>query len=160
MIMTPELILYAKQFTDNYLSQDNAATAFPYAYVVQQEKEHLRPVGYGNDGPRLYDGSLIDHRPMTEDQIKELNKAMAEDGGAIDIDDLDCIGEVVTEYVDVQWFFTEAEADNYLSKDAHNLTKPRKYVKYLNRNQEAVNILKIMFAVAGKTQALSERMAE
>ena len=132
-----------KAFVDDYIKQDNRCTSWPYSYVVQQKKKVAAYNGCGETEWMCQEAEIFDAKSEGDmiDQLKEQ--------GYENWKDMDIYSNQVEEtWEDVQWFFTEKAALDYVANDKWNLSPTRTYVKPLRRNSEAVLILKTMFALA------------
>lgn len=150
-ILNVQNVADVKEFVENYINQDNACTAWPYAYVVQQEVKRSA----WHDGG---DFEYYDHQndaTIAADGIEEHLKDWYEIENPFDaFGDLQIPEHIQKYYIqreweDVQWFFTKAEAELYLGRNAHNLNKTQLYVKHFLRNTEAEMILRTLFSIAG-----------
>lgn len=131
------------QFVQDYRAQSNVGTAWPYAYVVQQDATRYCPDGEGDTvWLRSRDGE-----PLRIQDVPD----------GIDTDTLERLGETRTEREDVQWFFTKSEAEKYIERDGHNLKNPGLYVKHFRRDTEAEMILRTMFTLAGESYGESRK---
>lgn len=132
-----------KNFVDNYINQDNRATRWPYAYVVQERVDHPAYAGCGDYTKYgCYEYECFDY-----DSKDELKKHLVEMG----IKKFDIFSYEKTEYwEDKQWFFTENAAKKHLDANGHNYKETRLYVKYFHRHSEAEMILRSLFTIAGE----------
>lgn len=126
-----------KKFVAEYIAQDNAGTAWPYGYAVQQKVTRSVPPGCG-DRRLYYCQELGEH--YTHEELTELE---------IPFSEAEHVADYKEEWEHVQQFFLKSEAEAYLRRDAHNLKSTRLYVTYFRRNSEAEMILRTMFALAG-----------
>lgn len=133
-----------EQFVTNYIGKHNRATAWHYSYVVQEAVQRTVPCGCGEVRVYRHEGGV-----MTEHEIDSYNADFPNET-PIDKDKLEYVGDFVTEHEDVQWFFTEQAAEEYIARDGHDLRNTRTYVKHFKHNREAELILRTLFEVAGK----------
>lgn len=132
-----------KTLVRNYIEQDNAHTAWPYAYVVQQQAMHLSPKGYGEETVYCcHEAEYYDY-PSEEALIAALEENGWENPEIQEY-------EITRHWQDQQWFFTKVEAEKHLEVNGHNYKKTRLYVKYMFRHSEAEILLRHLFSIAGE----------
>ena len=144
MTLKLENISEIKEFVENYINQDNRCTAWPYAYVVQKRVERA---AYNDEGQVAY----FDHQYAENIKSEDLEDYLRDWYQITDGEVPEHIQKYyfTYEWEDVQWFFKEDGAQDYLDNDAHNLGKTRFYVKHFRRNSEAEFILRALFTIAG-----------
>jgi len=138
-----EVVEFMRDLAKEIKGQDNRATASPYFYVVQGEKEVIAPYGYGDTECHYYHSEWGEGhtKESWEEILKEHDK---ENDTTTDIEDFieDCekFGmHNVT--VEENVFFTEKGLEQHMKLNGHNYRHlksllPKGYVKFCFRNPE------------------------
>jgi hypothetical protein len=104
--------------------QDNAATADPIFMVQQKKRVYGLQDDYGTDTVWLEKGGEGAELTSDEAQVVDDEGGETEEVGVLDL------------WENVQPFFTQKGAEEYLRINGHNLREPRIYVESAFRNAE------------------------
>mgnify|MGYP000325927090 FL=1 len=132
--MTPEQL---SELRTELQTQDNAITADPLFVVFQEERIYGVSQDYQTNG-YMWVGEDDSSVTADDDEAKVLDKLLDDDREL-------SIGGVTYQRV---WYrivprfvtacLTRKGAENYISRNGHNLTKPYIYVEGLYRNEEMI----------------------
>lgn len=168
MKLSNEDIKFIKNLSNEMKTQDNRCTAQPYGLILLQEDEEVRPQGFGNDVmARFDDESYYDFEELMEyveeyygsdnEHIIEMKDEEVSNfydlQTSYEADQLD-IEVFNIERVDVpkkmqsNFFITEKAYHDYISKDGHNLCKPKSFGIHLTRNSEMERLYEIIHKLA------------
>ena len=153
-----DALAYLPQFLELLNTQDNRATALPIWVAVQELKQvAVADQAYHEAGRRDYPGEETlwhyyhdDFRAegfTQEEVLKEVKEYFSEDYDDHYDEDSDVEEEMVLvqyRYIDVQYFFTVKEAEDYIARDRHNLNKPRTYVHHFSYKNTEIRPLLLL----------------
>jgi len=161
--LSNEDILFIKNLSNEMKTQDTRATAQPYGLILLQEKEELRPSGFGDGYVAVHDSESY---YSFKDLVKGLEDYYGMDnvdlGGATSLYELQDTAEALQYNIDVyafekdhvpnkmssNFFITEKAYHDYIDRDGHNLVKPQSFGIHLTRNSEMENLYKIIHKLA------------
>lgn len=133
------------------LTQDNLGTAHPVFVVQTEERDYGINHEYSYDGYIWYDikqGERVCDREL-EGELEVADAACrsrTESGNRLaDFEKR----YYRTRWNDIQWFFTDEGAKQYIKNEGHNLRNPRVYVKSFYRNPEMIAMRALLFVLAG-----------
>jgi hypothetical protein len=146
--ISAESFMFLKNLISEIESQDNAATASPYFYVIQEPVERIMAEGCGDEVKYLIEEER-ELDLLTEKEVLKHFKKQGEHRNK-DIDDLEGSGiitkyEVKTEYEDIDShnvFFTRKAYNAHIKRNGHNLNRPRPYIRHAYRNYELEDLFK------------------
>jgi len=148
-----EVVVFMKELAKEIKGQDNRATASPYYYIVQGQKQVLAPAGYGDDDIHYYNSEWSEGHSR-EDWAPILRQHDEENGKTTDLDKfIESCEEFGMHDVDVEEnvFLTFKGYEQHMKMNSHNyrhLKDVHSYVKFAYRNPEMENLLKAIMAFA------------
>jgi hypothetical protein len=169
--LTKDDLQFLKELANEYATQSNRGTAFPYAIALQEEKmvanfhdegEHINL--YSNDGDCIWDSQYSDESNLdgiinwldldlaVEELSKEILRVTSDAPNSESVKEwLEEQNEEVNELnydLEHQYnsnlFFTESGYESHIKQNGHNLSNPRSYGIYLNRNPQMERLLRII----------------
>jgi hypothetical protein len=169
--LTKDDLQFLKELANEYATQSNRGTAFPYAIALQEEKmvanfhnegEHINL--YDNDGDCIWDSQYSDESNLEsiinwldldltiEELSKEILRVTSNTPNCESVKDwLEEQKEEVNELnydLEHQYnsnlFFTESGYESHIKQNRHNLSNPRSYGIYLDRNPQMERLLRII----------------
>jgi len=169
--LTPEDIAFIKNLSHEMRTQDTRGTAQPYGLTITQEEIVRKDKGCGSElacnwNDEFYseddwDRFLEDVKEHYEEWnientsvqsvlnmsgFSELRDTFEADFLDADIFEID--RERVINPMQFNFFLTEKGANEYLKKDAHNLSKPQTFGVYLKRNDEMSKLIEVIHKIA------------
>lgn len=151
-----DAIQHLKEFMQEYVSQDNRATAFPYVVHVQDLVQYVSPIGMNNNEDVPYSKPLYEFKKFKDgeyytleeidDVILGLREENAEDD-AYEYEESEY--QYSYKYVAVETFFTVKAANEWITANIHNLNKPRTFIQAGHRNFEMKDLFKSLEEITG-----------
>lgn len=142
-------VKFLQELAQEMRTQDRAATADPYFYVIQRTTNLPAPEGYGERSVRVdWSGDPTVYRNK-EDFFEYVKERQNQDDPIIDEqlekewDRLDVYGEhdvIVEDNV----FLTKKGYLEHVELNGHNLREHQVYIKHAWRNPEMDNLIKII----------------
>nr|WP_321523316.1 hypothetical protein [uncultured Macellibacteroides sp.] len=155
--VTDEIYCFLENLSKEIKSQDNRATASPYFFQVQEDKEIGVPEGCGEE-VWISDGGTI---LRTEDEVKEAvfewkdwtigNESDEKNYKQLDSFDIDSIMQenyrqvnidVTQEYSNC--FLTYKAYEEHIRVNGHNLRNPKSFLFHAYRNTEMEMLFKFL----------------
>ena len=169
--LTKDDLQFLKELANEYATQSNRGTAFPYAIALQEEKmaanfhnegEHTNL--YDNDGDCVWDSQYSNESNLEgiiswldldlsiaelSNEILRVTSYTPNDESVRDWleeqgKEVDAMNYDLEHQYNSNLFFTESGYESHIKQNRHNLSNPRSYGVYLNRNSQMERLLRII----------------